>query len=93
MDVGGDERCLPQRESEIVGQTLGCVEALVDHEVRALGIVDEPLVRIAVATEDEAQPVPVQSVAVDARDGDRVDVMLEERDGRDAVELVRGSQE
>ncbi len=30
---------------------------------------------------------------VDARDGDRVDVMLEERDGRDAVELVRGSQE
>ena len=30
---------------------------------------------------------------VDAQPGDRVDVMLEERDGRDAVELVRGSQE
>jgi pyrimidine operon attenuation protein/uracil phosphoribosyltransferase len=28
---------------------------------------------------------------VDARPGDRVDVLLEERDGRDAVVLVRGS--
>jgi pyrimidine operon attenuation protein/uracil phosphoribosyltransferase len=30
--------------------------------------------------------------AVDTKPGERVDVLLEERDGRDAVVLVRGSE-
>ena len=88
MDVGRDHHGLSWREPQVGGKAIGRVEALVDDEIAAAGLLDEPLVRGAVAAEDEAEAVPVQAVAYGAVEG----VDRRRRGDRDPVRLVQANR-
>jgi hypothetical protein len=88
-------QCLLVGEAGDLHPLLGREEALVHHDVRALGLLGEPLVGDAVAPEHEAQAIPVEPEAdgavadVDGREGRHLDAVgVVDHGGLRVVELV-----
>ena len=61
MDLGADQERGLRREAQLFHDVRHGDEALVDTEVRVLGILDKPLVGEGVRPEYELEPVPFQN--------------------------------
>ena len=63
VNLGSDLKCRLRGQPVLRDKVRDGDEAFMNHEVRVLGLLHEPLVRVGVAGENKRQPVPVQPVA------------------------------
>ena len=62
MDTGGDVHRLTQIPAKLFGQSFGGKECFMRRDISTLGKFHVPLVRVAVAADDDIQAIPLEAV-------------------------------